>query len=91
MPYDSPVIVECPSFVPESIILLCIRKHNKQNVMGRDTAASSESKKVINIVLNNNVSPFSIPAETFMYRKLIYRLIERLRLMDFSCLLLYPM
>jgi len=59
--------------------------------MGRDTAASSESKKVINIVLNNNVSPFSIPAETFMYRKLIDRLIERLRLMDFSCLLLYPM
>jgi len=55
--------------------------------MGRDTAASSESKKVI----NNNVSPFSIPAETFMYRKLIDRLIERLRLMDFSCLLLYPM
>ena len=50
--------------------------------MGGDTASIERTKKVINIVLNNNVSPCSIPAETFMYRKLIDRLIERLRLID---------
>lgn len=49
--------------------------------MGRDTASIENEKSDI-YCENNNVSPCSIPAETFMYRKLIDRLIERLRLMD---------